>query len=114
MLITRLVTYNIENPNHKRFYEDLHELINGRNISFGTLVDGVDQNISGRMIDVPNTGVINTEFVVIHNLDRIPLFYDVKYINVIGTVYDSGTPWTNVKAFFKCSIANAHVRLFVH
>ena len=113
MKIIRPVTFHIEDPNHKRWLEDLYKLTN-RNISFGTLVDGQDQNIAGKMIDVPNTGLINTEFFVIHNLGRVPLFYDVKYINAIGTIYDSGTVWTKTKAFFKCSIANAHVRLFIH
>ncbi len=113
MKIRRVPTYHILDEEHRRFAEDLYLLTN-RHISFGTMLDGEDQNIDGRMVDVPSTGTINTEFVVIHNLGRIPLFYDVKYINVIGTVYDSGTPWTSIKAYFKCSIANAHTRLFIH
>lgn len=114
MLITRPKTFNITDPNQKRFVEDIFKLINGANISFGTEVAGADQNINGTMVEVADTGIINTEFVVTHNLTRVPLFYDVKYINVIGTIYDSGTAWTATQAFFKCSIAHAKVRLFIH
>lgn len=113
MKIIRPNTFHLTDPNHKRWTEDLYKLTN-RNISFGTLVNGVDQNIQGQMVDVANTGAANTEFSVIHNLGYIPQFYDVKYINVSGNVYVSTTAWSKTKAFFKCSAATAHVRLFIH
>lgn len=113
MKLPRKVTFNIENPNDKRFYESLQKIFKG-NISYGHGIGGQDQNIEGMMVDVPTTGLINTEFVVTHNLGRIPLFYDVKYINAACSIYDSGTPWTITKAFFKCSVANIHTRLFIH
>lgn len=113
MKIIRPNTYSITDPNQKRFVEDIFKLIK-RNISFGTTVNGEDQNISGQMVEVLNTGLANATFTVTHNLGRIPLFYDVKYINVNGVVYDSGTAWTKTQIFLKCSIINAHVRLFIH
>ncbi len=66
------------------------------------------------MVYVANTGTANIQFTVTHNLGRVPKFYDVKYISVSGIIYDSGTAWTKTQAFFKCSAANAHVRLFIH
>lgn len=113
MKIVRVNTFHIEDPNHKRFVEDLFKLTN-RNISFGTAVNGADQNIAGQMVEVASTGTANTEFSVTHNLGYVPNFYDVKYINVSGTVYASSTAWTKQKAFFKCSAATAKVRLFIH
>jgi hypothetical protein len=113
MKIVRKNTFDIPDTNLRRWVEDLHKLTN-RNISFGTQVDGQDQNIAGHMVDVANTGAANTQFAVTHNLGRIPLFYDVKYINGNGVVYDSGTAWTKTQAFFKCSLATAHIRLFIH
>jgi hypothetical protein len=113
MKLIRPKTFDIKDPNTKRFTEDIFKLVN-RNISFGTQVDGEDQNIAGKMVEVTSTGVVNTEFSVVHNLNRIPLFFDIKYNNTTGVVYDSGTAWTNTQAFFKCSAANAHLRLFIH
>jgi hypothetical protein len=113
MQIVRPKTFDIQDPRQKRFIEDIYKLVQ-RNISFGTQVNGGDQNIAGQMVEIANTGTANTQFTVTHNLGRIPLYYDVKYINGNGVVYDSGTAWTKTQAFFKCSLANAKVRLFVH
>ncbi len=113
MKVIRPKTFDMQDLNLKRWHEDLFKIFN-RNISFGQSIDGQDQNIDGRMVDIPTTGVINTQFVVTHNLGRIPLFYDVKYTNLACSVYDSGTQWTKTQIFLKCSIANAHIRLFIH
>jgi hypothetical protein len=113
MKIVRPNTFHLADTNHKRWTEDLYKLTN-RNISFGTEVNGEDQNIAGHMVEVLDTGAANTQFQVTHNLGYVPLFYDVKYINGNGVVYASGTAWTVAAAFFKCSLANAHVRLFIH
>jgi hypothetical protein len=113
MLVTRPDTTSIVEPNKRRWYEDLFRLTN-RNISYGHTVDGQDQNIDGKMVNVQDTGLIDTEFIVVHNLSRVPLFYDIKYISKACNVYDSGTSWTTTKIFLKCSVANVHIRIFVH
>jgi hypothetical protein len=112
MRVTRPNTFALQDPNQKRWVEDLFKLTN-RNISFGTQVNGIDQNIAGQMVEVANTGAANTQFTVTHNLGRVPLYLDVKYINGNGVVWSS-SPATSTQAFYTCSLANAHVRLFIH
>jgi hypothetical protein len=122
MRVTRQNTFSIIDPNQKRVAEDFYKLTN-KNISFGhqmmyvnNVLQGgnLDQNIDGVPVEITNTGTVNTQFSVTHNLGRIPLQYDVKYINGNGVVYDSGTTWTKTQIFLKCSLANAHIRLFIH
>jgi hypothetical protein len=114
MRTIRQNTYDIVNPNSKRFSEDLYKLINGRKISFGQQVNSGDQNIDGQMIEIANTGAANTQVNVIHNLGRVPNFIDLKYKNVSGDWYDAGVTWTKTQVFVKFTIANMKVRLFIH
>lgn len=114
MLVTRPKTYDIQDPNHKRFIEDLHKLIDGRGVSFGTQVNGDDQNINGHMVEILDTGAANTQVAITHNLFRVPLFIDFKFKNVAGDWYASTTAWTKTQVFVKFTIANMHVRLFIH
>jgi hypothetical protein len=113
MKVTRPNTFGIVDPNVKRVTEDMYKLTL-RNISFGTEINGDDQNIAGQMVEVGLTGAANTQFTVTHNLGRVPLFYDVKYNNTAGVVYDSGTAWTTTQVFLKCSAASAKLILFIH
>jgi hypothetical protein len=113
MKIIRPKTFDMTDLNLKRWHEDLFKLFN-RNISYGQGIDTPDQNIDGKMVDIPDTGLANTQFIVIHNLNRIPNFYDVKYQNLATSIFDSGTAWTKTQIFLKSSIAHVHIRLFVH
>ena len=105
-------TFDIKDHEEKRWKEDLFNIFN-RRISFGSIVDGQDQNIDGRMIDVPDTGTAGVQFTVNHNLGRVPLFFDVKFKNVSGDIFASAA-FTKTQAFFKATVNNMHVRLFVH
>lgn len=121
MQIIRPKTYTMKDTQDRRFVEDIYKLTN-KNISFGHQVqylnnvlqaDVRDQNIDGVLTETTSTGTANTQFTVIHNLGRVPLCFDLKYINGIGTVYASAA-FTANEAFFKCTLANAHIRLFIH
>lgn len=113
MQITKPRTHDIEDHDLRRFHEDLYKIFQ-RRISFGTTVDNKDQNIDGKMVDIADTGINNVEFSVTHNLGRVPLYFDIKYRNIAVNIFDSGTPWTTTKAFFKATLDHAHVRLFIH
>lgn len=114
MKITRKNTYDIVSPNIRRYDEDLYKLINGRKISFGQQVNSGDQNIDGQMVEIADTGLANTQFSVVHNLGRVPLFYDIKYMSLATSVFDSGTTWTTTQIFLKSSTAHVKLRIFVH
>lgn len=63
--------------------------------------------------DVADTGNADTEFTVLHNLSRVPKGYGVTYTDAGGVVYDSGTAWTAVAIYLKCSAANAHIKVLI-
>ena len=112
--ISRAILNNIEEM--FRFHQDTEKTING-GISFGMPVAGianVGQNIDGVWLVVADTGNANTEFSVIHNLNRIPVGFDVKRINASANIFDSGTSPTKTKMFFKCNVAHVAVTLFIH
>lgn len=106
-------TFGISDTNYKRWTEDLYKIFR-RNISYGHTVDGEDQNIDGKMIEIADTGVANTPITVNHNLGRIPLFIDIKYKSLAGDWQDSGTPWTKNTVSIQFTTAHMHVRLFIH
>lgn len=113
MQITKPRTFDIKDTHWRRVWTDLDKLLH-RNISFGQQVDSGDQNIDGKMVEIANTGPANTQVAVTHNLGRVPQFIDFKYKNVSGDWFDSGTAWTASQVFIKFTIANMHVRLFIH
>ena len=113
MKIIRPKTYDIQDTNQKRFVEDIFKLTN-RNISFGQTVNGLDQNISGMMIEIADSGAANSSITLIHNLGYVPKFYDIKYSNLATQVFDYGTTWTTTKIFLASSTAHTKLRIFVH
>lgn len=65
------------------------------------------------LLSTADTGTADTEFTITHPLGRIPAGFLVTRIDKAGTVYDSGTPWTNTTIYLKCSAASAVVTLRV-
>ena len=113
MQITKPQSYRVPDTHFRRVWEDIYKLVN-RNISYGHQVNGQDQNIDGMLIEVPDTGLANTEFAVTHNLGRVPLFYDIKYMSLATQVFDSGTAWTASQIYLKSTTAHVKIRIFVH
>ena len=60
-----------------------------------------------------DTGTANTEFAIAHHLGRTPAGFLVTRLDKAGSVYDSGTAWTETAIYLKCSAANAAVTLRV-
>ncbi len=85
-----------------------------RNISFGSDIDTLDQNIQGKMVEIADSGAANSSITVIHNLGYIPKFYDIKYISKATQIFDFGTPWTKTKIFLASVTANTKFRVFIH
>lgn len=113
MKLRKPLTHYITDINIRNYYENIFKLTN-RNISYGHTVNGVDQNIDGKMVEIIDTGVAGTLNTVTHNLNRVPLFIDIKYKNVSGDWFDGGTAWSKTKVFIKFTVDHMHVRLFIH
>lgn len=118
MKIVKTFTYN-ENQNVesnvRRLEQDttqLFEALKGR-IRFGTGVDGDrSENLAGEF-QVVTSSTANTEFAVAHGLGAVPIGYIVIKQNVAGSVYDSGTTWTDENIYLKCSGASCTMTLFL-
>lgn len=94
----------------KKIYEQLARVVNGR-LSLG---DGATpDNIAGAWANAVTPPAPDTQFVLTHNLGRIPVGWLSVYQNKAASLYDSGTPWTATQIFLKCDIATVHVKVFI-
>lgn len=62
---------------------------------------------------ISDSGTVDTEFEVSHNLGRIPNGYLVTSIDVAGIIYIGTTAWTTTAIYLKCNAANAAITLQV-
>lgn len=84
------------------------------NLRFGTPVNGGrGENIQGRFYVVDDTGSADTEFTFSHTLGYTPTSYIVLSTNKAGVVYKSSTAWNSTDVYFKDSVANANITLFI-
>jgi len=109
-----------EANNYKKMMKDVYKALRG-NISYGhqgfnknnITLGLVTDNIDGNFDAVSDTGVADTQFIVTHNLNRVPIGFHVVRQSLAGSFYDSGTAWTDTQIFLKCSTANVAATFFV-
>src|SRR6267143_3274144 len=91
-------------------YQNLVKVING-NLGFGdgTLADNVD----GAWINVVAPVAPNTDFTVIHNLNRLPVGYWPMQKDRACDVYTGGVAATKTQLTLRATVASAVLRLFV-
>ena len=91
-----------------------HARVLAGNVSFGNGSNqNTEQNISGVWASGTTDPTPGTEFAVDHVLGRMPVGFDVKRINAAGSIYDSGTAWTDTQIFVKSDAASATFSLFI-
>lgn len=97
--------------NYPEVLDRMHTILDGSVDIGGVRPDGVaiKGNINNIHIVVNDSGAANTEFVVNHNLNRIPSGFNVIRKNATCDIFDSGTTWTTTQIFLKCTAA--HVKL---
>ncbi len=88
--------------------------VNGK-ISLGTGQPGTRAgNTDQAYWDVLTPSVADTEFVVRHDLGRVPVGYQVVRADRSVNIYDSSYgSWTNTLMFLKSSVASASVKLLI-
>jgi len=94
----------------------LRELIRktNRDISLGGGVNGYRAgNLDAQFIDINTTpAVANTEFVVIHGLQRVPVGYLIVRADKACNVYDSSAgSWTESLLYLKCDTAGVTIKI---
>jgi hypothetical protein len=94
----------------KNVYQNLVTVING-NIGFG---DGTNaDNISGAWATVITPGTPNTDFVITHNLGRVPVGYLIMIKNAAVDVYTGSTGATKTQITLRATVASVTIKLFI-
>ena len=89
----------------------IHAAVSDFQNEFNGKVEVVNQLI--KEVSITDTGAVDTEFTVNHNLGRIPTYYWYT-INKAGIVYDSRrADWTISLMYLKCNQANAALKLAI-
>lgn len=85
-------------------------------ISFGDGVNGSwAGNVDAQYITVVTPSSANTEFEVVHGLDRVPIGYDVLRKDKAADIYDDGGgDWGPDIMFLKCSASSASIKLRIY
>jgi len=91
--------------------QDIASVING-NLTFGTPAMGTD-NISGVWFTGVTPSTPGVEFIIAHNLGRVPNGFLIFSIDQAGIVYKGTTTWDTSKIFLKCNVASANVVIFI-
>jgi hypothetical protein len=94
----------------RRIYERLARVVNGQ-ISFG---DGVNaDNIDGVWASATTPGVANTDFVIAHNLGRVPVGYLPVRKSAATDIYTGTVAATTIQLTLKATGTNVDVTLFI-
>lgn len=85
------------------------------NVSFGSSTGntGLDQNIEATKNFGTTPGTPDTEFVVPHNLGRLPIGYIVISLSAASVIYLSTTAATSANIYLKCNVASVAYGIMV-
>jgi hypothetical protein len=70
-------------------------------------------NFNGEEKTIADSGNADTKCTIAHTLKRIPTGFTVLKIDKPGSVYASGTTWTDTDVYLKCSAANAAITVMI-
>jgi hypothetical protein len=118
MKVAKTFVYNEKQSmesNVRRLDQDAKQLftaLQGR-VRFGSGTDGDrGENIAGEF-QVATTAGADTEVAIPHSLGAAPIGYIILRQDKAGSVYDSGTTWTDTNIYIKCSTAATTLTLFL-
>jgi hypothetical protein len=98
-------------PQLQQLWQQMAQTVN-HHISFG---DGSQaDNIDGVWATAITPTVPDTDFVVQHNLQRIPVGVDLKMKNAACDIYLGSVPATSTTITLKATGINVTVSLFIH
>ena len=122
MQIRKFSKHNVgEGDNSEKVLKDVYKALRG-NISYGKqgfnqqnpTLGLVTDNIDGNFASTNNTGLADTTFSLTHNLNRVPIGFNVITQNKAASFYNDGSvAWTTTQIFLKCGTANVTATFFV-
>ena len=74
---------------------------------------GFSDNMDCRIVSYTTNATPDTEDAITHTLGKIPVGYIITYQDKAGSIYDSGTAWTEDTIYLKCSTTSASVRMLI-
>lgn len=91
-------------------YERMASEINGH-IGFGDVLSS--ENMDGVWVEFLTSTDVDTDFVVTHNLGRVPVGYLIMTKNKACIVYNGSVAWTNTEMTLRATVADTMVRAFI-
>ncbi len=83
-------------------------------VRFGEGTTGTrGENISGEFVTYTSNGSVDTEDTIAHTIGAVPIGYIVIKQDKAGSLYDSGTSWTDSNVYLKCDVASVTFSLFL-
>lgn len=95
----------------RKLYEQLARVVNGL-ISFGNPTSGRD-NIDGEWASLTTPATPDTDFIVMHNLLRLPIGFIVMNQSKAGIIYQGSVPPTTTTITLKCNVSSDTILIFV-
>ncbi len=96
----------------EKLWTILAEIVNGR-VSFGWGANLTKENIDGVWVAGSTGAVANADFVLTHNLQRLPVGYIVMTKSQACDIYTGAGAWTITTITLKGTVALTDVLLFV-
>ena len=94
----------------KQYWERLTGIVNG-SIGFG---DGIlKDNLDLAWANAITPGVANTDFVVVHNLRRLPVGYVVAMKNASVDIYTGSASATTTQLTLRATVVGVAIRLMI-
>ncbi len=105
------------NQNYQRVHDRTHEILDG-NIDLGSisgLVGGTESpgNINAKHVQVVS-GLANTDFAVVHNLNRIPTGFAVVNKDQQADIWRGLTVWNTNSIFLRSNAATVTMTLLIY
>lgn len=100
---------------HRSYLEQTLKVLDG-NVSFGSSLDnvGLDRNIESFLLTGTTPGIANTQFLVSHNLRRLPTGFLVIRLDQAGIIYADAADiaaWSATMFAAKCNLASVNYRI---
>lgn len=95
-------------------FRSIVKAMNGRLSLGGGLTGHRAGNLDGQYIDFLTPAVADTEFIVPHGLNRVPIGYQVVRRDAAAVVYDSSVgSWSPDLLYLKCDTSSTTIKLLV-
>jgi hypothetical protein len=111
----QLTSTGSKQPDNLIRWNEINSKVLAGNVSYGATMENAtaDQNLNIWKAQGTSPSTANTEFVIAHQLGRIPNTIVGQDTNNGGLLYRSSTTWTSTMIYLKCTTASAAYKVIV-